>query len=110
VQEHLSTVRTEIERLEGRKRFLESQTSLSTVNVTLMADAVIVTTPTGFWHDVKTSFSEGFSAATGIILFLIRAVVALLPVFVLILLPLGLLTRFLVRRYVRRQKPTEEKV
>jgi hypothetical protein len=104
VQEHLSNVRTEIERLEGRKRFLESQTSLSTVNVTLVADAVINTTPTGFWHDVKTSFSEGFTAATGIILFLIRAIVTLLPVFLLILLPLGLVLRYLIRLYGKRAK------
>jgi hypothetical protein len=105
VQERLSGVRTEIERLEGRKRFLESQTSLSTFNITLIADAVIIATPTGFWHDVKTSFSEGFGVATGIVLFLIRAFVALLPIFVLILLPLGLLARLLIKRYDKRAAP-----
>ncbi len=35
VQRELANVRTEIERVEGRRRFLESQTSLSTIKVTL---------------------------------------------------------------------------
>ena len=102
VQRELAEVRTEIEKLEGRRRFLENQASLSTINVTLQPPTQIVNA-TGFWYSVKTAFSDGVDVAVGIILFFIRAVIALAPVLVLIVLPLGLLARLGIR-IVRRRK------
>jgi len=102
VQRELAEVRTEIEKLEGRRRFLENQASLSTINVTLQPPTQIVNA-TGFWYSVKTAFSDGVDVAVGIILFFIRAIIALAPVLVLIVLPLGLLARLGIR-IVRRRK------
>jgi Domain of unknown function (DUF4349) len=103
VQRELGEVRTEIEKLEGRRRFLENQSSLSTINVTLQPPTQIVNA-TGFWYSVRSAFSDGFDVAADIILFLIRAIIALLPIMVLIVLPLAVLIK-LGLRVVRRRRP-----
>ncbi len=111
VQTQLADVRTEIEKLEGRKRFLENQASLSTINVTLQTPTQIVNA-TGFWYSVRSAFAEGVDVALAIILFLIRAIIALLPILVLIVLPAALIARVLVkraRRRARKQNPEEVK-
>ena len=108
VQRELAEVRTEIEKLEGRRRFLENQSSLSTINVTLQPPMQIVNA-TGFWYSVRSAFSDGFDVAADIVLFLIRAIVALLPILVLIVLPLALLVKLGVK-VVRRRRPVAEPV
>ncbi len=112
VQTQLADVRTEIEKLEGRKRFLENQASLSTINVTLQTPTQIINA-VGFWHDVRSAFAEGVDVALAIILFLIRAVIALLPILVLIVLPAVLIARIFVKRArsrARKQDTEEVKV
>jgi Domain of unknown function (DUF4349) len=107
VQRELANVRTEIEKLEGRRRFLENQASLSTINVTLQTPTQIVNA-TGFWYNVKSAFADGVDAAAEVILFLIRAFVALLPIALLIILPLALIARFIVRRVRRKRAPRQK--
>ena len=102
VQTQLADVRTEIEKLEGRKRFLENQASLSTINVTLQTPTQIVTA-VGFWYNVRSAFADGVDMAAAIILFLIRAIIALFPVLVLIVLPLALIAKFGIRIGRRRR-------
>ena len=104
VQTQLAEVRTDIERLEGRRRYLEDQSSLSTINVEMSSPALLVNTnSTGFFHQIKRAFGSGVDIGAGITLFIIEAVLALLPVALLIFLPLGLLIRYLVRRNRRLQ-------
>lgn len=105
VQSELAEVRTEIEKLEGRRRFLENQSSLSTINVSLQSPTQIVNA-TGFWYSVKSAFSDGVDAAAAIVLALIRVIVGLLPILILFVLPIGLITNFVVRR--RRRLLREE--
>ena len=105
VQRELATVRTEIERVEGRRRFLESQSSLSTINVTLQPPAPLVST-TGFFHSVAEALGDGVDIAANITLFLIRALLALLPVFVFLVLPAYFILRWILRRMSRRVRPT----
>ena len=104
VQRELAEVRTEIEKLEGRRRFLENQSSLSTINVTLQPPTQIVNA-TGFWYSVKSAFSDGVDVALAMVLFLIRAVIALLPLALIFGLPLTLIARFVLRRLKRRVRP-----
>jgi hypothetical protein len=106
VQRELAEVRTEIEKLEGRRRFLENQSSLSTINVTLQPPTQIVNA-TGFSYSVRSAFSDGVGVATEIILFLIRAIIALLPIMVLIVLPSALLVK-LGLRVARRRRPVTD--
>ncbi|HLG18071.1 MAG TPA: DUF4349 domain-containing protein [Blastocatellia bacterium] len=100
VQNEIANVRTEIERLEGRRRFLQNQSSYSTITVTLQPAAPLVTATTaGFGHDIKQAFGDGVDVAASIVTGLIRLIIVLVPVAVLILLPMGLVIRFFVRRY-----------
>lgn len=105
VQRQIAEVRTEIEKIEGRKRFLENRSSLSTITVNLKSPTTIVVTPTGFGRDVKEATKESVEIGRGIVLFLIRFVIVMIPIFLFILLPLGLVLRYLLRR-VRRSRST----
>jgi hypothetical protein len=102
VQRNLADVRTEIEKLEGRKRFLENQASLSTISVTMQSPTQIVNA-VGFWYSIRSAFADGVDVATTIIFFLIRAVIALLPLLIFIVLPIGLITRFVTKRVRHRR-------
>jgi hypothetical protein len=104
VQRELSNVRTEIERVEGRRRFLENQSSLSTISVTLQPPAPLIGT-TGFFRSVGTAFGEGVDIAAAITLFFIRLLLALVPVALFIVLPAYFLLRYLVRRQRARPAP-----
>lgn len=105
VHTQLAGVRTEIERVEGRRRFLENQAALSTINATLQPPASLISVNTsGFFSGIKSAFGDGIDIAAAIILGIIRFGIALLPVLLLIVLPLALLWRFLLRPRFRRPK------
>lgn len=106
VQRELATVRGDIERVEGRRRFLESQSSLSTINVTLQPPAPLIGT-TGFFHSVAEALGDGVDIAANITLFLIRAFLALLPVFIFLVLPAYFILRWMFRRARRSVRPVE---
>jgi hypothetical protein len=108
VQRELANVRTEIERLEGRRRFLENQTSLSTIKVTLQPHAPLVNaSASGFFYSIGRAFGDGIDIAASITLALIKIILALIPVFLLIVLPLALLLRFALRRLRRSRLPAQ---
>jgi hypothetical protein len=101
VQRALAEVRTEIERIQGRMRYLQNQSDLSTITVTLLQKAPILGTSGGFWASLKSAFNDGLWVATAILFFLVRAVLAMIPIIVLIFLPIGLIWWYLVRRWRR---------
>ncbi len=108
VQSEIANVRTEIERMEGRKRFLQNQASLSTITITLQTPTpiLIATSTTGFGHSIKQAFAEGIDLAANIVLGLIRLIIVFIPIALFILLPLGLVLRFYLRR-MRANKKAE---
>lgn len=108
VQNQIAAVRTEIERLEGRQRFLSNQAALSTINITLHTPApiVIATTAHGFWHQVKQAVGDGIDLASNITLGVIQFVITLIPILLLIVLPLWLVWR-LARPYIHWPKKAE---
>lgn len=108
VERQLANVRTEIERIEGRKRFLENQTSLSTIDISLKTPVEISASSTGFFYELKQAISDGFEAALTFILYLVRILIALLPFLLFIVLPVFLLLRYFWRRY--KKKRTARKI
>ena len=106
VQRELTNVRTEIERVEGRRRFLENQSSLSTISVTLQPAAPLVST-TGFFQSVGAAFGEGIDIAATVTLFLIRVLLALLPIAIFLGLPVYFVLRYIVRRARLRPAPPQ---
>jgi uncharacterized protein DUF4349 len=99
VQTQIADVRTEIEKLEGRKRFLENRSSLSTITVNIQAPKpVIVVTGTGFGQSLREAVSDSIGMASDMVLFFARFLILMVPVAVFVILPSGLIIRYLVRR------------
>lgn len=99
VQRQIAEVRTEIEKLEGRKRFLENRSSLSTITVNIQAPKpVIVVTGTGFGHSLREAVSDSIGMASDMVLFFARFLILMVPVAVFVILPSGLIIRYVVRR------------
>ena len=107
VQRQIAEVRTEIEKLEGRKRFLENRASLSTITISLQTAAVIAVNTSGFGRNIKAAVSDSLSVASEIVLFLIRFVIVMVPILILVILPGGLIARYVFRR-ARRWNPGRE--
>lgn len=107
VQSRIAEVRTEIEKLEGRKRFLENRASLSSISVSLQTPTPIVATTSGFGRHVREAVADSVDVASSIVLFVIRFLIVMVPILILVILPAGLLTRYAVRR-ARRMHPSRE--
>lgn len=101
VQRQISDVRTDIEKLEGRKRFLENRASLSTITVNLETPKHIAVNTTGFGRSLRDAVSESVDLGSGLLLFIVRFVIIMVPIAIFVLLPLGLVFRYFVRRQKR---------
>lgn len=100
VQSELASVRGEIEKVEGRKRYLENQSSLSTIRVKLQTPAAFTASSSKFSGRLAESFGSGLDVALNFVLGLITFVVGALPFAVVFGIP-----GFLIARYVwRKQK------
>ena len=101
VQSQLADVRGEIEKIEGRKRFLENQAALSTVKIRLQTPTALTTNSEGFGYRLKDAFGSGLEAALNFILGLVSFAIAILPFFIFIVLPVYLVIRHFLKK---RQK------
>lgn len=100
VQTQLAEVRTDIERLEGRRRFLENQSALSTINITLHTPTPVVAAATrGFVYDLKAAFGDGVDMGAGIFLGIIQFVIVMIPVTLFIVAPAWFVFKWLRRRF-----------
>lgn len=107
VQRELATVRGGIEKIEGRKRFLENQASLSTIKIRLQTPTAFSANSSGFFHQLGQAFGKGFDVALNFILGVVTFVIAILPFLLLVVLPLALVIRYFLKRQ-RRQKMASE--
>jgi hypothetical protein len=106
VQREISQVRGEIEKLEGRRRYLENKSSLSTIKVTLQtAPVLIAATQAGFIDNVKQAVADAVDIGAAIVIGAIRTVGVMIPITILILLPGALILRFLWRRFLVNKVP-----
>lgn len=103
IQRELANVRSEIEQIEGRKRFLENQASLSTIKVRLQTSTSISANPSGFFYQLGQSISTGFNFALNFILALVTILIGILPFLIFIVLPVLLLLRYFWRRLRTRK-------
>lgn len=102
VQRQIAEVRAEIEKLEGRKRFLENRSSLSTITINIITPRPMVVVPTtGFRHSVSDAISDSIDVGAAILLFFVRFAIVMIPIGLLVLLPSGLLLRYFIRRAKR---------
>ena len=107
VQRQLAEVRGEIERIEGRKRFLANQSSLSTIKIRVQTPKAFAASSAGIGTRISEAFAAGFEVAMAFVLGVITFVVAALPFGVLIGLPLFVIVRYLLRRQARPRSVTD---
>ncbi len=98
VQSQLADVRSEIEKIEGRRRFIENQASLSTITIRIQAPTVFAAETAGFGDRLSDSFGRGFEVALNFILGLVTFILGALPFVVFIGLPGYMLARAILRR------------
>lgn len=110
VQRQLAEVRGEIEKIEGRKRFLENQASLSTIKVRLQTPTAFTSNSAGFFYRLVQSVSSGFDFAMNFVLGFITFLIAILPFVLFVLLPIYIVMRYFWKRLRLRKtasKPAE---
>ena len=107
VQTEIAGVRGEIEKIEGRKRFLENQSAFSTLKIRLQAPTSLSPSSSGFFYQLGEAVSRGFEAAMNFILVLITLIIALLPFLIFIVLPIYFLIRYLRRRAQKQRLASE---
>ena len=102
VHHELTTVRTEIDRLEGRKRFLDTETALAKISLSLSPlRPVVAATPNEFGVSLRHAAADSVTIAAAVVTFTIRAVGVLLPVSLMFGVPaLGVV--LLLRRRQRK--------
>jgi hypothetical protein len=100
VEREIERVTENIERFKGQLRYFDSQVGLSTITVHLEEPHAAVPTGYSFGKAVK----DAFRIAVRICIFLVQAVIVLMP-FIILLIILILIIRFIVWRIrVRRRK------
>jgi len=102
VQERLGEVRGEIEKVEGRRRFLENQSALSTITMDVEPTKPLVSTSSlGVRDTFQKAGADLVNVSIGILTFGVRATAWLVPFLALVAAPLYAAMR-LVRKLRRR--------
>jgi hypothetical protein len=107
VQTQISEVRSEIEKIEGRIRFLEDRSALSTIDVDIQTPAFLAANTAGFVQRLGDSVGRGSEAAFNFTLGLVAFVIGALPFTVFIGLPVFFVGRSIWRRNGRPASITE---
>lgn len=98
VQSELAAVRGEIEKVEGRKRYLENQSSLSTIKIKLQTPAAFTASTGTISNQFSESFGTGLNFAINFLLGLLTFLVGALPILLLIGGPGFFVGRYLWKR------------
>jgi hypothetical protein len=107
VQRQLADVRGEIENVEGRRRFLENQASLSTIKIRLQTPTAFSANSAGITYRLQEAFGSGFDFALSFILGFVTILIAILPFAILVGLPVALVARFIIRKR-KRERSVED--
>ena len=97
VQAELADVRGEIEKIEGRKRFLENQASMSTIRIKLQTPTAFSASSDGFSDRLSESFGKGLNFALNFVLGLVTVGIGILPFALFIGVPGYLIARSVMR-------------
>lgn len=100
VEQKLAGVRENIERTEGRIRYLKDQASYSTIAVSIYEPSLLQTSSGGgFFYELGESVKKGLKGFTSVLSGIITIVIALSPILAIS----GLIIFFIVR-YIKKKK------
>jgi len=103
VEQKLAAVRENIEKTEGRMRYLKDQAAYSTLTVSVYEPAMLTTSSGGgFFYELGESISRGLTGFTKVLSGIITFIIALSPVVALVLLIL-----YFVRRHFKKRKAAQ---
>ena len=103
VEQKLAGVRENIEKTEGRMKYLRDQASYSTLAVSVYEPSLLSTsTGGGFFYEIEQSFKRGLSGFTAVLTGIITVVIAMLPVLII-----AYVIIYLEMRYFRKRKKTQ---
>lgn len=100
VEEKLSSVRENIERSEGRMKFLKDQSAFSTLTISLFEPSLLQTSSGGgFFYEIGEGFKRGMEGFTEILSWLITFIISFFPLFVFLAI-----LYFTIKKYLRNRK------
>jgi hypothetical protein len=101
VEQKLSGVRENIEKTEGRMKYLKDQAAYSTIAVSVYEPSLLQTsTGGGFFYELEQSIKRGLNGFTLILSGIITVIIAILPIAV----PAYLIIYFLLRYFKKRKR------
>lgn len=115
VERELTRVRENIERMEGRKRYLQDQVSLSTIEVSWHEPYPMMSgyQGRGFWGTIARGFEQGLRGFADVLSGLITFLIAGFPVYVFLIAAGWGLVRLFRRarggKIAMKKQPAEEK-
>lgn len=103
VEEKLADVRSHIESMQGRMRFLKNQAEYSTLTISFFEPYFPqTTTSSGFFYELSGAFKEGLVGLTEVISGLITFTVATSPLIILFLLTFYITRKFYLKWKIRK--------
>jgi hypothetical protein len=99
VEQKLAAVRENIEKTEGRMRFLKDQAAYSTITLSVFEPAMLNTSSGGgFFYEIGQGVKKGLSGFTSVISGIITIVIALSPIIVILGLIIYITVRIIKKR------------
>jgi len=100
IENKLAEVRSKIESIEGKMKYLMSQASFSTLSISVYEPNLLQTTSGGgFFYEIGEAVVKGLRGLTSVIKFLIIAIIALFPFIIL-----AYVIYIIVRKKIRNKK------
>lgn len=107
IERELARVREEIERMEGRLRFLQDRTSLATININCREEKEYVPPePPTLMSRITASWTESLTTLRRTGEHLLIGLIAAAPWLIVLAIPV-LIVRFLVKRWLRKRQTRE---
>lgn len=102
VEQKLSNVRENIERTEGRMRFLKDQSAFSTLSVSLFEPSLLQTSSGGgFFYEIGQAFKKGLNGFTEVLSGLVTFIVAFTPILIFAFIIFLIIRKLLLNRKKR---------
>ena len=100
VEQKLANVRENIEKTEGRMRYLKDQASYSTLTVSVYEPSLLNTSSGGgFFYELGQGVKKGLSGFTSVLRGMITVIIALSPIIIIVLI-----IAYFTVRYFRKKK------
>lgn len=104
VEQKLSGVRENIERTEGRIRFLKDQSAFSTLTISLFEPSLLQTSSGGgFFYEIGQSFKKGINGFTEVLTFIITFTISFLPILIFLSILFIVIRKYLKNRHFHKK-------